>query len=186
MTYEEALVVVERIERNEMSVEEGLAKCASGEWTDNDLHLVMWIGEDRIYRRWKKKQISAQRRALALFRSLLTRAERDELRRNRCVTIDTGSARYRLHPNTGGLQVLERHGSQWYVKGLFCYHEAEGQPRLPSADRSIAHLMLLRYDEERLLAEANITWRDRINAGWDGDWRRRLNAARREREATAA
>jgi hypothetical protein len=89
-----------------------------------------------------------------------------------------------------------RRGSRWWLEGRYCYHEeqtnlAPSVPEarlvvdtIPSADRTVGHLLLLLADEERFLVEAN--WTARRNHGWDSDWMTRRAAIRREARELAA
>lgn len=173
---DECEALADRIEAGEFADLGAILQFVGEEWNADDLALLAYILEIREYARYRRAQRPAQRRALALFRSLLTPAELAEYRRTRYVTIHAFS-HYRLYPNTGVVQAIERHGSRWYVKGVYCYHEPQGEARLPNADRSVAHLLLLRYDEEAFLREANVRWLEWANRGWDGQWRRVLRGA---------
>lgn len=107
---------------------------------------------------------AARHRALALFRSWLSPDERAQLRVYR---------RVRVHGSAGGVydvtpyqgittRKLEQHGSRWYSVETFCLHDDPGT--LPQPDIALAHLLLLKTDEPRFLATANITIRR--PSGW--------------------
>ena len=129
----------------------------------------------------RKKVAPAQKRAMGLFLSLLTPAQRAEYRCTRRVLL-RGSAggRYRLRPSTGRVCQVEKHGSRWYTVTSYCLHDPDGA--LPPADSSIGHLLLLLSDEPAFLAEANATDR-RSTTLWNGPWLRRLRRAQIARRA---
>jgi hypothetical protein len=123
---------------------------------------------------------ACDKKARALFRSWLTPAQRRELDVHGRVRITgTAGGRYDISPYwvARGTRKLERHGKNWYAVSSYCWHDAAGE--LPKADVCLAHLLCLTTDELGFLAVANehpITLQL-----WDGAYRRRLNAARRER-----
>lgn len=157
------------------------------------LTLGLYIVQSRAIAERRAKLGGGQRRALRLLRTFLTPAQREQLGRNRAFVVALPSGRaYRLHPNTGWVARVERHGSRWVACATYCLHEPDLEvipempgavtvPAIPPADRTIGHLLLLLADEARFLALANYT--ARRHGGWDGDWRRRLNRARAERAA---
>lgn len=123
---------------------------------------------------------AAQRAALALLKSWLTRTQRRELTKRREVTI-TGSSggRYRLRPMTGACYAVERHGSRLFACGpSFCLHDPERI--LPPADVSLAHLLMLRTDEPGFLAAAN--HHANTSLMWNSEWLRRRARLRRDPE----
>ncbi len=128
---------------------------------------------------WQASRKSgAQKRARGLLRSLLSKEQRRQLRSSHGFQV-VGSlgGRYRLHPETGSAERLERHGKRWFGVVRYCLHDPGRE--LPPADVSVSHLLLLRADEGEFLRVANAT----VDNPWDGEWRRRLNAERRRRAA---
>ena len=124
----------------------------------------------------------AQRRAMRLLRSLLSAEQLQQLRRRKVIRLfGSAGGHYELSPCTGMVRALERHGMHFYSVRSFCLHEPDGDPILPPADRSVAHLLMLLTDEPAFVATANVT--ERRPDCWNGEWRRRLNAARRQRAA---
>lgn len=144
--------------------------------------------EYRVHQERRRRQRRPQRRALQLLRSLLTDAQAEQLRRVRHVTVEAASGRrYRILPNTGVTQLVERHGRLDYAIARYCLHDPNSE--LPPADVAVAHLLWIQADEANFRETANetptstVVNHGRPNAGWDGTWRRRLNEARRERAA---
>jgi hypothetical protein len=160
--------------------------CEEEQFTDEEYDLVLRFTAAMVeYLQHRRRQ--GNRRALRLLRSLLDPEQRACLRRNRHFYVTAASGKtYRLIPGTGGAQEVERHGRYWYVRDLFCLHPPRDEhPEIPNADTTIAHLLMLRYDERAFVREANRTqtWPVRewgtVNAGWASAWRRRLNERRR-------
>jgi len=138
-------------------------------------------------RRWeadKKKRAKAQRRARALLRSFLTPQQKKHLRDRRGFFV-RGSlgGMYRLHPATGTVYRVEKHGKRWFGVIRYCLHDEDNV--MPPADLSLGQMLLLLSDEQAFLDEANAT-DERSRTLWNGDWLRRLNQARRERAAAVA
>lgn len=137
-------------------------------------------------RQMHSRRPKAQRKALRLLRTLLTPEQREQLKTGQQFRV-VGSAGgvYRLYPSTGQVCAVERHGARWYGVRTFCLHELEepGIVVFPSADRTIAHLLLLSAAEPEFLALANAT--DRRPDCWNGEYLRRLRRARRERARNA-
>lgn len=125
----------------------------------------------------------AQRKARRLFQSWLTPAQRAEYRSRGDVRI-VGSAggHYRIQPNAGRAERIERHGKNWYAVSDFCYHDEAAE--LPNADLALVHMLMLRTDEPGFLAVANEHKRDRQM--WNGDYLRRIRRVQRERQEAAA
>ena len=150
------------------------------EFTDDDRRTALaWA----VYS-LKFKRSAADRKALRLFASWLSPAQRAEYRRNRCVKI-RGSAggTYRVHPQTGTTRRVELHGSRWFGKASYCYHDPDGD--LPKADVALAHVLMIQTDEPGFLAVAN---EHRSNQLWNGEWLRtcaQMRKRRREAEAGA-
>lgn len=129
----------------------------------------------------RKRMAPAQKRAIGLLLSLLTPAQRSELRRTRRVVIrGTAGGWYRIRPSVGQVTQVEWHKSRWYQVTSYCLHDPDGA--LPPADSSVGHLLLLLSDEPSFLAEANATDRRSLTL-WNGDWLRRLRQARLARRA---
>jgi hypothetical protein len=122
----------------------------------------------------------ASPKARRLFRSWLTREERRELTRSGHVTV-TGSAggRYRVNIH-GSTHRIELHGRRWFRRESYCLHP---EMFVPDGDIALAHYLLLRTDEPAFLAQANR--HEGYSLLWNGDWLRRLSAARRERAQAA-
>lgn len=122
-----------------------------------------------------------QLKATRLLASWLTPSERRQLRRRGYVHV-RGSAGgwYRIHPHSGANKI-ERHGRRWFTKADYCLHDAEQE--LPRADVALAHYLWLVTDEPAFLRMANEHRRDML---WNGEWLRRLKAARRKRQQDEA
>jgi hypothetical protein len=130
-----------------------------------------------------RRRSAAVVRSRQLLRSFLSEKQRREFSQNRqIVVIGSLGGRYRLYPHTGACKGLERHGKRWFAVRRFCLHDPEGL--LPPADVSLAQMLLLLQDEAAFLAKANVT--EQRSTLWNGDWLRRLNAARCERREEAA
>jgi hypothetical protein len=142
------------------------------------LALRVYAHRLRARRRWGR----AQARARRLLRSLLSAEQRGQLRRWRyfLVAAPSGSV-YRLNPRCGHVERVERHGRRWFVREAFCLHDAPDDGQMPPADLSVAHLLLLRADEEAFLATANRNPRN--DQLWNRDYLRRI---RDHREAVRA
>ncbi len=141
----------------------------------------------------RDKRSRRARRANALLRSFLTAEQREQWRRTRHFLVRGSLGNiYRLYPPMGNVWRVERRGSRWVGIAAYCLHDyAEDDPtfvpsglpgegkqsRLPSADRTLAHLLLLRADEAefRLLANESIRARD-------NEWHFRLRAERQQIE----
>lgn len=158
-------------------------------WTDgtacstSEARWLMRLIEYEQSRVAKPKRQAAQRRAMGLLRTLLNPEQLRTLRASRSFKL-TGSlgGTYRLWPRMGLTEQLERHGTRHYRKLTFCLHDPGGpNERMPNADLAIAHMLWLVEDEQKFLVTANHTVVD--HRQWDGAWRRRLNQARRERQA---
>jgi hypothetical protein len=147
-------------------------------WTEREMSdvftLVLYIRQTRDVKRRE-----AQRRAMRLLRSWLPEPQRRRLSRNREFKV-RGSAggRYRLYPSTGTTSRIRRHGTRDFAVTTYCLHPPD--VKLPPADISLAHYLLIVTDEPRFLATANAT--DRMTQLWNGDYLRRLRANRMERE----
>lgn len=133
----------------------------------------------------KSREPEVQAKALRLLRRLLSKDQRRQLRAGRTFNV-RGSAggHFRLCPSTGAVWGLEQHGSRLYGVRFFCLHEPPGDPPLPPADRTVAHLLMLQTDEEQFVRTANRT--EQPPSCWDGTWRRRLNEKRRAQRQEAS
>ena len=155
---------------------------------DDGLRVIRMANYSAAYAEEQRR--SANRKARALFRSLLTSEQFAAYRRNRSVVI-TGSAggRYRIQPTYSVTTLaLERHGKAEIAVDSFCLHDEAN--RLPYADIAAAHMLWLLVDEPGFLRAANRhplpnmrVW-GVANPGWSGDWQRRLRG-RRQQEVAA-
>lgn len=130
----------------------------------------------RIYVRRRRDLAArkpAQRKARRLLRSLLAPRQRSELRRLSYFYVTTpGGTTYRLDPRRGYAERVERHGRKWFVKRAYCLHDEPDEGKLPPADVTIAHLLLILADEPTFLATANESRRD--DQLWNGAYLRRM------------
>lgn len=129
--------------------------------------LVLYTMQQRNRRRRKGQRVASR-----LLRSWLPPEQATELRRRRAFTVH-GSAggRYRIYPNTGMTNRIERHGKRDFAVAGYCLHPDE---ELPPADIALAHYLLLQTDEPAFLEAAN----ERAFRLWDGEWLRRLRQIR--------
>lgn len=118
----------------------------------------------------------AQRKARRLLRSLLTPGQRATLSRLGYfyVTAPSGTA-YRLDPRRGRAERVDRHKGRYFAKRSYCLHDAQDAGKMPPADVTIAHMLLLMADESAFLATANETRTD------DQLWNREYLARMRNR-----
>jgi hypothetical protein len=150
---------------------------ADAEWRD-----VLALQAYAVRQRSLRLRSPSQRRAMRLLRGLLPADRRAELSRLRYFHVTTpAGATYRLDPRRGHAERVERHGRRWFVKRWYCLHDADDNGKLPPADVTIAHLLLLLADEPSFLGTANESRRD--DQLWNGAYLRRIRAARAEREA---
>lgn len=138
------------------------------EWSDL-MMLRAYIRRLRDRKRWG----AAQRKARRLLRHLLTPEQRMQLRRLRYfyATTPEGTT-YRLDPRRGYAERVERHGRRWFAKRSYCLHDEVDDGKMPPADVTTAHLLLLMADEATFLATANETRRD--DQIWNRDYLRRM------------
>lgn len=176
MEREEILRRALAMARGVLDPDSALDGCTKAEQTE-----LMVIAVYELRRRLDRYG-KGQRRARRLLYTLLTPAQLARCRRDGTFVV-TGSlgGRYRLNARCGHVEKVERHGRYYWRRWSFCYHE-DTEDELPPADRTIAHMLTLTTDEGAFLAEANVQHRSDL---WNGEWRRQLNAARREREAVA-
>ena len=129
----------------------------------------------------KPKEKTAQRKAQRLLRTWLTDEQRRELARRQAFdVVGTLGGRYRLRPSMGCTGRIERHGKNYYESATYCLHDDAAE--LPPADLTLTHYLMIVTDEADFLAQAN----EYPRKLWDGQWMRRLNAARRRRAAEQA
>jgi hypothetical protein len=123
----------------------------------------------------------AQTKALKLFRTWLTPEQRCELQRSESVKVTgTVGGLYRIYPRAGNTWRIEKHGTRWYGRSRFCYHDPDHL--LPNADIALTHLLLLTTDEPYFLIVANEHRHD--DQMWNGEYLRQMYRARRERALT--
>jgi hypothetical protein len=151
---------------------------------------ALWIYRRQQLGRQRRaaRRRPAQRQALRLLRRYLSPAQLAGLRRNGefLVTLKSGTA-YRIDARRGRTEEVTRHGRRFYVRRRFCLHEHVSQTGdttfvlpMPPADLALTHLLWLLADEQEFLNAANAT--DVRDMLWNGQWQRRLRAARLERE----
>jgi hypothetical protein len=127
----------------------------------------------------KRLHSPAWRTARRLLRSFLSTEQRRQMDcpHRGIDVVGSAGGLYRLFPNTGAVNGMERHGSRLFTVATYCWHD-DGR-ELPSPDVAVAALLLISCNEPAFLAEAHVTphvpheW-------WDGDWRRRVFARQRE------
>lgn len=130
-------------------------------------------------RRRLEKCCKARKRARGLLRSFLSGEQRHQWHhRHYFYVVGSAGGLYRLCPATGRCFRVERHGRRLFAAVSYCLHEEGVEQPIPPADLSLAHMLWLRADEPLFLATANATpW---VNPAWDGEYRRRLYAARQD------
>lgn len=145
------------------------------EWSDDERRRCVVYACYEIRRRGTPVQRRGRRRALRLFRSWLSSAEREQLRRcGRIHVRGSVGGCYRINPYVGVTERVELHGKHWFRRTTFCYHDAESS--LPDADVALAHYLLIRSDEREFILRANEhvpSWQM-----WNPDYARRLMARR--------
>lgn len=130
-----------------------------------------------------------QRRAMRLLGRYLSPEQKRSARRNLRFYVQAKSGRvYELNPRTGNVSEVVKRGARFYRIQSFCLHDYSSKPedwkeRMPPADLSLAHLLLLSCDEQRFLDEANATLR--IPDGWPEKWDKSSEAARRIEQVIA-
>jgi hypothetical protein len=154
----------------------GLGEIDSIRWADgtemsrqewrNVLTMVEYVGKGM-------RKPPGQRKAMRLLRSLLSADQRRMLAQRKCFYARSRSGiMFRLWPRVGLTERVERHGSRYFRKSAFCLHDEQGIDKMPPADITVAHLLLIRADEERFLAMAN-EHRDESQL-WNGEYLRRM------------
>lgn len=118
----------------------------------------------------------AQKRAMGLLKEYLTPQQRAQVRNGFILILPSGGT-YRLCPRCGITEQVTRHGKRWFVKTRFCLHEQSliHEP-MPPADLVLTHFLMLHADEDEFLRLANHS--DARDMLWNGDYVRRLHAAR--------
>ena len=130
-----------------------------------------------------KKRAPGNAIAMKLLRSLLNKEQRTRLRKlgDFIVTCPSGN-QYRLRPNIYRVERLQQFGKRRYPIYSFCIHDRGGEDEvMTETDVTIGHMLMLLADEDEFLATANATTLKQNQ--WDGEWRKKLNRAKREREA---
>lgn len=125
------------------------------------------VAYDMEYREGKRiRRSSAQRRAMRLFKSFLSTEQQAQLRRSngyRVFVRGSNGGIYRLNPRTASVHRVEQKGKRWEWTQGYCLHDyAEDNPgknRLPPADVSLQHLLLLSADEPAFLEAAHVNER---------------------------
>lgn len=139
------------------------------------LALAEYLRGQREQRRVARSK--AQQKAMALLRSLLSADQAATLRRRGHFRVRAGSgATYRLDPRFGMAERVEQHGRRWYARTAFCLHDAKDGDKMPPADVTVGHLLLILADEPIFLATANHNRRD------DQLWNREYLARMRNRQ----
>ncbi len=180
MTPQELADLAMQLVNGQMTVETLLARTDLTDADKRDVRaLAIYEIRFRVEGHLRRQRRPAQRRALGLLRSLLTSEQRAMLSHARYFHA-RGSAGglYRLCVETANVQRIERHGSRYYGVQSFCIHGPEDG--CPPADETISQLLLLSADEPAFLATANA--HDLGAMLWNGEWRRELAEARRQRE----
>jgi hypothetical protein len=183
-TPHELVTVAGRIDRGELTPDDAAewpwadgTVCGCEEWHD----LMALVGYLARQRRAKVRH-RHQRRACRLLHSLLSAEQRRSLRASKgFLVVGSQGGTYRLIPCCGRTELVIRHGSRWYVRESYCFHDdrTDLDEAMPDADISIAHMLLIIVDEGEFLARANATTgRDQI---WNGDYLRRMREVRRQR-----
>lgn len=148
------------------------------DWTDfnadeKDTVMMLATYEVRLHAR------KDNRKAMRLLRTWLSDHQTADLRRLGWFYVrGSDGGMYRLRPHVAHVEKVERHGKNWFGKFRYCFHD-EGAV-LPPADVTLAHVLHLVTDEADFLARANATVQGADM--WDGNYRRRLRAARLRRE----
>lgn len=150
---------------------------------------VIWVLSRYEIRRLReisreRRRGSPQKKAMRLLRTLLTPNQLWWLRNRRYFLVGGHKTNhtYRLRPQYGTVSRVTKHKTRWFVHTQYCLHDPD--VKLPPADVSISHLLLLRADEDRFLSTANAT--DARSMFWNGDWLRRVRRTRLRMQAEAA
>jgi hypothetical protein len=143
--------------------------------TEGERNDVLALYLYALGRRRKRHQGGPQRKAMRLLRGLLSPTQRRDLSRLRYFHVAAPSGTtYRLDPRRGHAELVERHGRRYFVRRAYCLHDEDDAGKLPPADVTVAHLLLLLVDEAAFLAAANMTPRD--DQLWNRDYLRRIRA----------
>lgn len=166
----DVLAYSRRLAHMEVSVEELQADTSVSAHAKRDIiALALYQIQYEAARRDAKSR--RHRRAMALLRSFLSPTQTAELRRNSSfIVLGSLGNYYRLMPRTGMVWRVERRKSRWYYIASYCLHDyAEDDPSfvpigfpnegkhsiVPSADRSLAHMLMLLADEADFRRKAN-------------------------------
>jgi hypothetical protein len=147
--------------------------------TDAEIREVICLSAYEVTLR-RRRRNPAQRKSMRLLWRHLSAEQRRQVRGSRYFYLTTESgATYRLYPCTGATHAVEKHGKNYFAMRGFCLHPDDNPlDRLPPADLSLAHLLLLSCDEPAFLAEANCRL---LNTDmWNGEYLRRMRRRRRE------
>lgn len=146
---------------------------------------IVWRVVRVLRAAWANEERAANAKARRLLRSYLSPVQRRQLRtRKNFLCVGSQGGVYRLLPRWAGVERVERHGQHWFARASYCLHDfaadSPDRKKLPAADVSLSHLLLLSADEGAFLAAANRTDRTQL---WNGAYLRRLREARLERAA---
>lgn len=142
----------------------------------------------RAYRQrqlaYKHRDRRPQQKAMRLLRKFLSASQRTQLKRGKAFVVVAPSGHaYRLHPKTGSVAQVTTHGRRQFAAVRYCLHD-DPEGKMPPADLSLAHMLLLLSDEAAFLATANFrTARDQL---WNGEYLRRMRRREPRTEATFA
>jgi hypothetical protein len=141
--------------------------------TDDEWRDVLALHAYLLRMRRRDRRSAAQRKAGRLLRQLLAPAQRASLSRLGYfyVTVPSGQT-YRLDPRRGHAERVEWHKSRYFARRSYCLHDTDDDGKLPPADVTIAHMLLLLADEAAFLATANESPRD--DQLWNGEYLRRM------------
>lgn len=175
MTFEELVALIRGLADHSIAPDQVDWTIISEEDTNRIWQALHWALECQQER--KRTRGRGQRRARRLLNSILTPAQLGQLRRSRrFFTVGTLGGHYRLWPNMGTAERVQKHGKLWVAHTSFCLHD---DPQImPPADVTIGHLMMLRSNEAQFLELANHT--DCLTQLWNGEYLRRFRRVRHE------
>lgn len=165
------------------------------QWEDGDrispqeMRDVFAIAAYELHLRFSMRPAArrAQRKAMRLLRSNLSAQQRTHLRTCGYFYVRASSGGvYRLYPGYANVERVVLHRTRYYPTHHYCLHPdlaSEPDDNLPSADISLSHLLWLYTDEGMFLSTANE--RPCRTQLWDGEYLRRMRAARRARQERA-
>lgn len=152
--------------------------------TDTEFRDVFALATYEMRLRRQRRPV-AQRRAMRLLRRHLSARQRQDLRAMRYFYVQAVSGKvYRILPRAGVTEEVRRHRTRFFTIASFCLHDEEDGEQMPPADVALGHLLLLSCDEAAFLATANR--REHRCDMWNGEYLRRMRAARLERRRLAA